>query len=208
MLAKSLTDFTAVLSTKDPVPGGGGASAYVGAIGIALGNMVGSLTVGKTKYADVAAEILELNEKAEALRLKMETLVEKDAEFFFPLSRADGMPKDTPEQAAKKEEVLQAALKDAALVPLEIVRVAVEALDLIEVYAEKGSVLAVSDAGCAAAFCKAAMEGAKLNVLINTGSMKDASLKAQIETDLDSLLAKGTLKADAIYAAVESRLRK
>ena len=208
MLAKSLTDFTAVLSTKDPVPGGGGASAYVGAIGIALGNMVGSLTVGKKKYADVEAEILELNEKAEALRLKMETLVEKDAEVFFPLSQAYGMPKDTPEQAAKKEEVLQAALKDAALVPLEIVRVAVETLDLIEVYAEKGSVLAVSDAGCAAAFCKAAMEGAKLNVLINTGSMKDASLKAQIETDLDSLLAKGTLKADAIYAAVESRLRK
>ena len=208
MLAKSLTDFTAVLSTKDPVPGGGGASAYVGAIGIALGNMVGSLTVGKKKYADVEAEILELNEKAEALRLKMETLVEKDAEVFFPLSRAYGMPKDTPEQAAKKEEVLQAALKDAALVPLEIVRVAVEALDLIEVYAEKGSVLAVSDAGCAAAFCKAAMEGAKLNVLINTGSMKDLRLKAEIEDALDDLMTRGTLKADAIYAAVESRLRK
>ncbi|MCF0187619.1 MAG: cyclodeaminase/cyclohydrolase family protein, partial [Bacteroidaceae bacterium] len=125
MLEKSLTDFTAVLSTKEPVPGGGGASAYVGAIGIALGNMVGSLTVGKKKYADVEAEILELNEKATSLRLKMESLVEKDAEVFFPLSQAYGMPKDTPEEAAKKEEVLQAALKDAALVPLEIVRAAV-----------------------------------------------------------------------------------
>ncbi|MCF0131634.1 MAG: cyclodeaminase/cyclohydrolase family protein [Pseudobutyrivibrio sp.] len=207
MLEKSLSQFTDVLSTKEPVPGGGGASAYVGAIGVALGNMVGSLTVGKKKYADVEAEIIELNQRSAELRLKLERLVERDAEVFYPLSLAYGMPKDTPQEAAEKERVLQAALVDAALVPLEIVRVSVEALELIEIYAKKGSVIAVSDAGCAAAFCKAAMEGAKLNVLINTKLMKDEELRAKTEAELDELVLQGSAKADEIYSFVESKLR-
>ena len=207
MLEKNMTDFTTVLSSKEPVPGGGGASAYVGALGMALGQMVGSLTVGKKKYADVEAEIIELNQKAEDLRHRLETLVERDAEVFYPLSQAYGMPKDTPEQQAKKEETLQAALVDATMVPLDIVRLAVEALDLVAVYAAKGSAIAVSDAGCAAAFLQASLQGAKLNVLINTRLMKNLTLKEEVERELDSLVEKGTLKSSEIYSLVEKRLR-
>ena len=207
MLEKNLLEFSEVLASKEAVPGGGGASAYVGALGIALGQMVGSLTVGKKKYADVEAEIIELNERATGLRHKFEELVKRDAEVFYPLSQAYSMPKETPEQIEEKDRVLQAALVDATMVPLEIARLAVEALDLVEVYANKGSALAVSDAGCAAAFLKASLEGAKLNVLINTRLMKNLSLKEEVEEELDSLVEKGTLKSNEIYDFVEKRLR-
>ena len=207
MLEKTLTDFDQVLSSKEPVPGGGGASAYVGALGIALGEMVGSLTVGKKKYADVEADIIEYNKKAAALRKKFEELVEADAKAFYPLSQAYGMKKDTEEEKQKKELVLQKALRGATLVPLEILKTAVEALELVAQYANKGSVIAISDAGCAAAFLKASIEGARLNVLINTRLIKDEEFKNQIEAEMEVLAKKGKEEAHTIYAQVEARLK-
>ena len=105
-------EFVEVLATKAPVPGGGGASALTGAIGTALGNMVGSLTVGKKKYADVEEDIIALQEKSDALQEELLNLVEKDAEVFEPLSKAYGLPKDTPEQQAEKDAVMEKCLND------------------------------------------------------------------------------------------------
>ena len=206
MLEKSLVEFSDVLSTKEPVPGGGGASAYVASLGIALGQMVGSLTVGKKKYADVEPEIIELNKKAEALRKRFQELVEEDAKVFYPLSKAYSLPKETEEEKAYKDKILQEALVDATMVPLNIVRLSVEALDLVADYADKGSTIAISDAGCAASFLKAAIEGGKLNVLINTKLMKNAELKAQVEAELAELCTNGIAKANAIYQSVENKL--
>ena len=90
-------EFVEVLASKAPVPGGGGASALVGAVGTALGNMVGSLTVGKKKYADVEAEMYELKAKCDRLQAELLALVERDAEVFEPLSKAYGMPRATGE---------------------------------------------------------------------------------------------------------------
>ena len=98
----SCEEFVDVLASKAPVPGGGGASALVGAIGMALGNMVGSLTVGKKKYADVEADIIALKEKATALQADFLRLVEADAEAFEPLAKAYGMPRETEEEKAEK----------------------------------------------------------------------------------------------------------
>lgn len=98
----SCKDFITVLSGKAPVPGGGGASALAGAIGIALGNMVGSLTVGKKTYAAVEEDIIQCKKKADDITARLLDLVEKDAEAFEPLSAAYGMPKSTPEEIAKK----------------------------------------------------------------------------------------------------------
>ena len=87
----SCREFVEVLASKAPVPGGGGASALIGAIGTALGNMVGSLTVGKKKYADVEEDIIELKKKADKLQDELLALVAADAEVFEPLSKAYGM---------------------------------------------------------------------------------------------------------------------
>ena len=95
-------EFVEVLGSKAPVPGGGGASALVGAVGTALGNMVGALTVGKKKYADVEEEMKELMAKATTLQDELLHLIERDAEVFEPLSKAYGMPRETEEEKAEK----------------------------------------------------------------------------------------------------------
>ncbi|HIQ96762.1 MAG TPA: cyclodeaminase/cyclohydrolase family protein [Candidatus Limivivens merdigallinarum] len=200
-------EFVEVLASKAPVPGGGGASALVGAIGTALGNMVGSLTVGKKKYADVEAEMYELKAKADALQKDLLRLIERDAEVFEPLSKAYGMPRETEEEKAEKARVMEIVLKDACSVPMEIMEKCCEAIDIIEVFAEKGSTLAISDAGVGAAFCKAALEGASLNVFINTKSMKNREYAEELNKKADEMLSVYPKKAEEIFQSVMGRLR-
>ena len=200
-------EFVDVLASKAPVPGGGGASALVGAIGMALGNMVGSLTVGKKKYADVEADIIALKEKATALQADFLRLVDADAEAFEPLSKAYGMPKETEEQKAEKARVMAIVLKDACAVPMEIMEKCCEAIEVIVEFAAKGSKLAISDAGVGAAFCKAALKGASLNVYINTKSMADREYAEELNKKADAMLEKYTKIADETFDSVLSRLK-
>ena len=207
MMEQSCTRFLAELAGKAPVPGGGGAAALVGAAGVAMGNMVGCLTTGKKKYAAVEADIQALNARAEALRRELEALVQADAEAFAPLAAAYGLPKDTPAQAAHKAAVLDAALNTACAVPLEIMQKCAEGIVLVEEYAAKGSVLAVSDAGCAAALCKAALQSASLNVFINTKLMTDRPRADALDAQADALLNEYVPRADAVFASVTNKLR-
>ncbi|MDQ6597021.1 sugar ABC transporter substrate-binding protein [Bacillus salipaludis] len=206
MLEKSCNDFIEELSSKSPVPGGGGASAYVGALGMALGSMVGNLTIGKKKYKDVEEDIIELLNKSEVIIGQLKALVQKDAEVFYPLSQAYGLPTATEEEKNYKESVLQEALIEASRIPLEIAKNCLEAILLHEEYAKKGTRIAISDVGVGVAFCKAALQGAKLNVLINTKIMKDQELKNKIENELFEIERVGLAKADQIYQEVEKLL--
>ena len=199
--------FLEALASSSPAPGGGGAAALVGAAGAALGNMVGSLTVGKKKYAAVEADILALNARADALRKRLEGLVQADADAFAPLAAAYKLPKETPEQQAHKAAVLEAALDGACAVPLEIMSACCEGIALAEEYAAKGSVLAVSDAGCAALFCKAALQAAGLNVSINTQLMADKAHADALNAQADAMLAEFVPKADEIYEKLAHSLR-
>ena len=203
----SCAGFVDVLASKAPVPGGGGASALAGALGIALGNMVGSLTVGKKKYADVEDEIRALKEKADRLQEDLLKLMQKDADVFEPLSRAYSLPRETPQQQEEKARVMEAALKEASAVPLEIMEKCCEGITLIRSFAEKGSVMAVSDAGAAAALCRAALEAASLNVFINTRSMTDRGYAQSLNERADAMLERFGKEASEIYAGVCARLR-
>ena len=205
---KSCSEFVEVLATKAPVPGGGGASAMVGALATALGNMVGSLTVGKKKYAAVEEEMWALKDRCDRLQKDFLHLVERDAEVFEPLARAYSMPKNTEEEKAEKARVMEIVLRDACSVPMEIMEKCCEAIDIIAVFAEKGSVIAISDAGVGAAFAKAALKGASLNVYINTKSMADRVLAAELNAKCDRMLEEYTGKADAIFDSVLGRLKK
>lgn len=205
---KSCTDFISELSSRAPVPGGGGASALVGAVGTALGNMVGALTVGKKRYADVESDVQALMEQAAALQKQLLNLAERDAEVFEPLSKAYGMPTETEDERAEKEKVMAVVLKDAAEVPLQIMEGCCQAVDLLAEFAAKGSRMAVSDAGTGVIFCKAALQGASLNVFINTRSMKDRQLAQRLEARADQMLQEYTMKADEVYACVFHELRK
>jgi formiminotetrahydrofolate cyclodeaminase len=203
----SCAEFVSVLGSKAPVPGGGGASALVGAVGTALGNMVGALTVGKKKYADVEADMIRLRETAEKLQGELLALIQRDAEVFEPLAKAYGMPKETEAEQAEKDRVMEAALKDACTIPLEIMRKCAQAIRLHEEFAAKGSRLALSDAGVGVIFCKAAMAGASLNVYINTAAMKDKSTAAEFNREADALLEEYEALADRIFSGVKNSLR-
>ena len=201
-MEKNVDKFLEALASSAPTPGGGGAAALCGALGIALGNMVGSLTLGKKKYADVQEDILTLNAKAEALRADFVALIDADAEAFAPLSKAYGIPKDDPMRA----DIMEAGLKRAAEPPLDTMRKCAEALDVIADYSAKGSALAISDAGCAAALCVAAMKAAALNVRINTKSMMDRDAADKMNAETYELLTKYTKLAEKIYEDVSGRL--
>jgi formiminotetrahydrofolate cyclodeaminase len=203
MIEKTVTAFTEELASPAPVPGGGGASALAGAIGISLGDMVGELTTGKKKYADVEEDIQNLMKRAQALRVKLLAFVDGDAEAFAPLAKAYGIPKDDP----GRDAVMENALRVACGVPMDILRACAEAIDIIEEFAAKGSRLAISDAGCGAILCKAAMQAASLNIYINTKSMKDRALAQALEAEADALLSGYTQKADDIFNSVMAGIR-
>ncbi len=198
----SCREFAASLASGAPVPGGGGAAAMVGAIGTALGSMVGALTVGKKKYADVQQELAELMGKCDGLRGELLDQVAADAEVFEPLARAYGIPRDDP----SREAALETAALKACEVPMRIMALCCEAIDAIAVFAAKGSRLAVSDAGCGAACCKAALQSASLNVFINTRTMKDRGTAERLNARACGMLEKYCPLADEIFAAVRADL--
>jgi len=193
-------EFVEVLASKAPVPGGGGASALVGAVGTALGNMVGSLTVGKKKYADVEAEIIELKAKCDALQKELLDQVEADDKGFVPLAKAYGIPKDDP----NRDAILEEATVTACGVPMHIMELCCQAIDCIAVFAAKGSRLAVSDAGCGAVCCKAALQAASLNVFINTKSLKNRTVAEEMNAKANGMLGTYCAKADEIFSTVKA----
>ena len=200
---KSLAAFTEVLAAKEPVPGGGGAAAAAGALGAALCIMVGNYTVGKKKYAAYEADVLRIMEEADRLQKELIRLVDADAEAFTPLSQAYAIPKEDPNRA----EVLEAATIGACRAPMEMMRCSARAVDLLEKMLEKGSVMLVSDVGCGALLCRAAIESAAMNVYINTKTMQDRKLAEELEQEAEQLISVYSGKASAIASAVTEKIR-
>ena len=200
-------DFVDVLASKNPVPGGGGASALVAAIGMALGNMVGSLTIGKKKYASVQDDVISLMQRAEKLRAEFLELIQGDVEAFEPLSKAYGMPSNTQEEKERKEIVMEECLVTTGSLPLLIMKKCCEGIDLTREFAEKGSALAISDAGCSASFLKAALEAAALNVFINTKYMKNRENAEKMEKQAEVMIREYGKKSEDIFNKVRSDLK-
>lgn len=203
----SCEGFVEALSSKAPAPGGGGAAALVGAIGAGLGDMVGGFTVGKPKYADVESQLVELMLDADDLQAHLLALVEADAQAFMPLSAAYGLPSATDEEKAHKAQVLEACLRDATAVPLDIMRACARAIELCKRFAALGSSLVISDAGCGVTLCKAALQAASLNVFVNTRLMADRVHAEACNAQARELLDEYLPMADAVFSQVEEHLR-
>ena len=197
----TLSQFTEVLASKAPIPGGGGACALVGALGAALGAMVGELTLGKPKYAAVEEQMADLTAKAKDLSKKLLALIDADAEAFLPLSRAYAIPK----YVTGREEELERCTRLAAQPPMEMVRLCCEAIELMEGFAQMGSVLAVSDAATGAALCKGALYGAAVNVKVNTKSMTDRAFADELNGEVDRLLAEYGPRAEKVLNDIYGR---
>ena len=193
--------FLDALASKAPVPGGGGASALVGALGSALCTMVGNYTVGKKKYAEVEEDVKGLMARAEDIRARLLALVDADAEAFEPLSKAYAIPKDDP----NREAVMENCLRDAAATPMAILRLSCEAIDLHREMLDKGSVIMLSDVGTGVIFCQSALYGAALNVRVNTKSMTDRTFAQAMDEEVDALVKQYGAIARQVYDAVLGR---
>ena len=199
---KSCVDFIEVLASKAAVPGGGGAAALAGAIGMALGSMVCNLTTGKKKYAQYEEAIQEILEKAAKLEEELLSMIDKDAEGFFPLSKAYGLPTTTEEDKQYKAETMEKCLKVACEVPMNIVRLCYDSIKLHEELVDKGSKLAISDVGCGVQCLRAAILSGQLNVIINVNSMKDREYAEKIEKECNQLVDDGVKICDEVYEKV------
>ena len=203
----TIQEFLDVLSSKEPVPGGGGASALAGALGNALGQMVSNLTICKKKYALVEDEIKELAERMKGIQGQFTQLADQDAKVFAPLAKCYSLPSGTEEEKAYKAEVMEARLLDASLVPMEIMEKAAEMLEIMDILADKGSRMAVSDVGVGVQFIRTALLGAVMNVYINTKSMKNREKAEEMNEKAERLIKEGTEAADRIYQKVLEQLR-
>lgn len=208
MSAKSNDYFLDELASKAPTPGGGGAAAMGGAIGMALSNMVGNLTIGKKKYAEVEEEVKALVEQGYKVITELKALVDKDAEVFAPLSKAYGLPKSTPEEAAYKEKTLEECSKLACSVPMEIMRKSYEGIKIHERMGEIGTKLAISDVGCGVTFLKSALISGYLNVLINVNTIKDEKFVSETSAEANTLLEDGSKIADETLQKVIDKIKK
>ncbi|MHB1485257.1 MAG: cyclodeaminase/cyclohydrolase family protein [Saccharofermentanales bacterium] len=198
----TVKDFIEELSSKAPVPGGGGASALIGAMGVSLCSMVANLTSGKKKYEQYQEDIdLVLSRTGESIE-KILGHVQRDAEVFEPLSAAYGIPKDEPGRDKKLEHALRAACS----VPMDILRDVANVLDIVELLAVKGSKIAISDIGVAASACRCSMESAIMNVYINTKLMQDRDYAAKINAEAKFILTDGIERCNKVYQKITNEL--
>jgi len=182
-----------------PAPGGGSVSACAGALGAALVSMVCNLTIGKEKFAAVESRLGDVVACSEACRSELERLLQDDTTAYNGVIEGYRLPKDSPEQQAARAAHIQAALKVAANVPLEIARVALRVCRLAKTAGELGNPAAVTDAAIGAILGEGAAQGAALNVLINLSSIKDESYVAACRAELSSILAEAvTLRAEVM----------
>jgi len=202
MKRKTLDEFTWELSSKEPIPGGGGATSLVGAISAALAKMVTSLTLGKKTYAKYEEENLRIAQEAEELRQALLDGINEDAEAFLPLSKAYGMDKNLPEY----REVLESCLKNAAKAPADLLERLCRVIELDEKLAESGSKLAVSDAATSVSLTRGALYAALINIKVNTRLMKDREYAKAMDRKYEAMAEEYAKRADEVYRRIGERL--
>ena len=199
---KSLKEFSDVAFSKEPVPGGGGVSAYVGSLASALGGMVTNLTIGKTKYLMYTDELEDIKREIDLIRNNLLACINGDAEAFKPLAEAYALPKDSEGYAERLEE----CLVNAANSPMLILKYCKRIIELDERLAVICSKLSVSDAATSVMLAHGAMYGAYVNILVNTRLMKNREVASEMDKEAKEILDKYSVKAINIFDDICKRL--
>ena len=169
--------------------------------------MVGNLTVGKKKYENVQQDIEKLLVLLKDSQRQMIELAQADAEAFLPLSKAYGLPSNTPEEKETRMNVMENALRGACAVPMEVLQECVFALGLLEEMGDKGTKIAISDVAVGAVFLRAAAQAAAMNIFTNTRLMQNKVYANQCEELADRMREEAIELADRLYLKVEEELR-
>ncbi len=202
----TVTEFTDLLGSDAPAPGGGSASALAGALGSALAAMVAALTLSKKKYEEHHELAKEVFDAAHCLQQKLLTAIDEDTEAFNKIGEAFALPKSTDEEKAARSAAIQAALVVCTESPLAIMQLSAEALKLTQKLVGKSNTSAASDLGVSALMIRSALLGGWLNVLINIGSLKDTEKAAAYKAQGEAILAEAIPMADGIYETIKESL--
>ena len=202
----TLEQFGEILASDAPAPGGGSVAALNGAIAAALIYMVGGLTLGKEKYRDFHAEMREIMNTAGELQKKLLIGVDEDTEAFNKVSAVFSMPKETPEEKAARSGAMQAALKGAAVTPLETMKAAHACLKLADRAFGKTNTSCMSDYGSAVLCAMASARAAWLNVKINLSGIKDEEFKKQTGIEAREILTESEKLAEELYKKIEQEM--
>lgn len=195
-----ITEFLNELGSDSPAPGGGSVAALAGALSGGLVSMVGRLS-GKCEEQDKIKKIIE---ESDAVAEELKNLIDKDTEAFNKVMAAFKMPKGTDEEKTERKKAIQSGMKEAAIVPLEVMEKAIEAMELAKDIAVLGNKNAITDAGVSGIMGYAAVKGAAYNVQINLLSIKDEDFKREKADRLSELL----IKAKNLNKEIENTVEK
>jgi glutamate formiminotransferase/formiminotetrahydrofolate cyclodeaminase len=193
------------LAAATPTPGGGSAAAYSGAMGAALVTMVARLTIGKKKYAAVEAQMVEILNQAERLRLELSSAVDEDAAAFEGMLAAFKLPKETPAQEKLRMDAVEKATLHAAQIPLTVAQKSVTVMGLAERALALGNLNTISDAACAAAMARAALTSAGYNVHINLAGLSDKTTGSALLSKLHTAETKANKIKKDIERTIQER---
>ncbi len=200
LIERTLADFAERAASKEPVPGGGSVSAYIGALGAALGAMAGRFTEGRKGFEDhaptLAAEVARLDE----LRQRLEDLVDVDAQAYTGLSAAFKLPRGSEDEKQARREAIQTGLQAAMEPPLEMCRACVGGLELLDTLRQHVNPNLASDVAVGAYALAAAFRGASVNVLVNRAGIKDPAIRERVSKEGAALAEQAT--------ALEARIIK
>ena len=200
----SSKEFLKELASAAPAPGGGGGAAMAGALAAALSSMVCNLTLGKEKFAAQEAQVKELLQQAEAARERLLELVADDATVFNNFMSCYKLPKATDAEKAERTAAIRAAAKQAAEVPLAIARISYDVLKLAAKLVVCGNPGVITDGACSGLLARAALRCAEYNVRINLGLTKDEVWNAEVQAELNAMLAEAE-KLEAELLAVTDK---
>ncbi len=194
-------------ASESPAPGGGSISAYMGALGAALGTMVANLSAHKAGWDERWKEFSDWADKGQALLSELLHLVDEDTAAFNRIMDVFAMPKSTDEEKAARSQALQAATLYATQVPLRTMKAACGVFDLVQAMAAEGNPNSVSDAGVGALAARSAVLGACLNVKINAAGLKDRAAADALVAEAEALAVEARRREEEVIAIVESKIQ-
>jgi len=203
LVESNLKDFLSNLSADSPVPGGGSVCALAGALSAALCAMVAGLTLGKEKYRDAWEEMERLRDRADSLCSRLMDLVDEDSTAYAKVMAAYRIPK---ERKSEREDAVQSALKKAAAVPMETLRITADLLDLVKSALDRGNPNCLTDAGVAAQLMRAAANGAAYNVKVNLSGITDPDFASRLSSETSQALERIERSVGDMEKALQERL--
>ena len=187
LTGKTVRDLLDAFASSDPTPGGGSAAALASSVGASLLMMVAGLPKTRSNAAEDRTALTAARASLTATRDQLTDAIDADTAAYDRVVAAYKLAKSTDDEKAARTAAIQAALRDATDVPLGVMRLSAHALDTAKVVEAHGHGAAASDVGVAIALLRAGLEGARLNVAVNLGGIRDAAYTAAVNDEVGRL---------------------